>query len=251
MKWFLKRKLTWKIAIISVVASLPFIFLGFAFGANINGIVIGKAGVTLRSNEQIHITELDLASFKSIDLSIETATIEFRNSDKYGIEISGYEGDINWSLQGGHLKIESEQSKSIMILTLTPGRKRAKTNITIYVPTDMQLEEVSINSSDGNITLDATNAKSIQLISVFANVNLNNVKSESLTIKMTEGTFTGADLNTGILRYQNDFGTGSFERVTAKTFTAESIDGGISIIDCNAEDVTVNSQFGSVFTNMN
>ena len=225
-----------------------FTLLGLAFGANTKGVNIGSAGIWLILGKEGKITELDLESFKNIEISALSANVDFKNADQYGIDISSYEGEVNWSVQEGSLKISQQQSDGITLLSLSPDTNNKETNITIYLPKNAKLEDVSVKLNDGNLSIDGADAKSLYFICTFGNIDLNKTMAENIAIEMMGGVFTGVDLTAGTLQYKNKFGTGIFDQIATQTFNAQSDDGNIEIRESNMEDITVNSQFGNITT---
>jgi len=239
-------KIIWKVIIIAIIAGLALAVLGLSMGAS-RTVYLNKSGVHIDDGEVIRVTESNLDYFKSIIIDTDFSDVQFISADEYGIDVSGYDMECDWSLENGILKITHKYIKKLRLSLSYWSSER--NYVKVYFPKDSVLETVTINCDSGDISIGSFQADSLHIRNLFGDVELHSITSDDLRIDIDSGKLKGADLNARSLFYNNKFGDGSFQTVSAERFAADSDSGDLELNGCEFEDIVIKSKFGKTAAN--
>lgn len=244
-------KLIWKIIIISVASGLILSITGYSMGASRKGVYLDKTGVQLigynDGNSETKITELDLESFKNIDVDAGFCNVELIDSDKYGIDIHAYSGQWAWEIKNDTLRVSrmDKQRLEVSFFVYESGPIQ-KGNINIYLPLKEGYKTVSIKADSGNVNIGGLTADDVEIKNSFGKAELREITSDNLNIDLASVGFAGSDLNAQNIICKNNFGKAIFKDIEAETFIADVDSCDFELTGCTAGSIDVSNNFGKI-----
>jgi len=193
MKFF---KNIWKIAGAAILLGLVLIILGLIMGAS-RHIYADNTGIhVVDTKGSAEIKDLNLKKFTDIDIDVDIYSIEFIESDNYGIEIFYHEvkNKPDYSLVGEKLKISETFKNGWMFFNVDFNFISHNDQfIKIYLPKNAILNDVVIKSDIGSVNIGKFTSKSVNIKNNIGNVSINDAKIDEFE----------AALDTGILTLEN------------------------------------------------
>ena len=248
-------KTIWKVVIILIAAGLIFSTLGMSLGAS-RWIYWDKHGAHIvDKSEEKRITRLDLEQIKNIDINAKFSDVEFIKSDKYGIDIRYYDEDVTWDLSDGNLKIRfnvqaGNRYYNNRFFDVNLSFDYPQNYIKVYLPADIRLGTVSVQTDSGHIKIGGFRAAEVQINNSFGNLDIYSITCDKLQIKLDSGEFSGKVLYvSGDIVHKNKFGSSRFETIDAKNFRLDSDSGDVTLSGCRVESIDIRNDFGSITTN--
>jgi len=243
----MKNKLILKIAAISLASGFVLAILGLIMGANLKGAYFKDGRVQLANEKETKITELNLSSFKNIDIESEYADIIFEQADSYGIDIyDNSNGVWEYSVENETLKINNKEISIMLSFGINLNTDYKNNYVKIFLPQNAKMDEITINSVSGNMNISNINAENVELCNSYGNITLAKTTSNNLKINISSGNFTGEDLNLQNLYYENKYGKGSFDKITTQSFDATSHSGGLDLQNFHSKDIKIFSCYGDI-----
>lgn len=187
----MKTKTILKVCAICIGVGMVFTVVGYAFGGGNNrglgNIVINgnRSGVNNKYYDKENLVNIDekLDSFENIELNAETSDIKIIPSDSYKIEATYNQRES---------KLEYEVKDNTLILNQKNIKKNISNNtndkyrIEIYVPKDIILENMGIDSNLANIVLKDLNINNLNLDCNLGNIIIRNCKIENSLVAETD-----------------------------------------------------------------
>ena len=181
----------WKIAGAAIAIGLVLIILGLIMGANrhIYADITGIHVVDTKGSAEIK--DLNLKKFTDIDINVDIYSVEFIESDNYGIEIFYQNSDKKptYSLDGGKLKIKHNEKNSWRFFNFDLDLRNDQF-IKIYLPKNAVLNNVVIKNDIGSIDIGQFIAKSVNIENNIGNASINNAKIDEFEAALDTGRLT-------------------------------------------------------------
>ncbi|MDL2310576.1 DUF4097 domain-containing protein [Peptostreptococcaceae bacterium OttesenSCG-928-C18] len=153
-------------------------------GANVNS-YIGKGGNTITQSE---IKELD--SFNRLNINLNYANLNIKKSEdeKFKLEVI-YKNDnskIKYEIKNNTLSVEDIYNHKV--------KHNNRNEITIYLPTNVELEHFNSYCDLGETKIDSLNAKNIKIENNMGSIKITNSKFTNSEIDLDIGEFIGENI---------------------------------------------------------
>ena len=190
-----------------------------------------------------------------IDIDVSTANVEIKAGTEFKVEASDIESEFSSKLDGKTLKIKEEEKWT--------WNKKTAGEIVIYIPNELVLEKLNLNTGAGNIFISETLVDDFEIdhgvgVLEISNSNFDKVDIDGGAgeIKITDSKLNDMDLDSGVgkvsieseITGKSDIqcGVGELEILLkgskeSYTITAEK---GIGSIKINNEEMSNNSTYG-------
>jgi len=236
----------WVIAGILMVCGLVLAGLGILNGAVNSGIFVDRTGIHVISRDDAAVvSELDLAAFGNISIDADSADVTFIQSDKYGMKVSYYSGpdSFSWSDENGALtlRLQSKNFFNIGFGWFIPGSK-----VAVYLPEGAQMDNVSVKSGSGNISLGGFSANDLTVNNSYGNVTLRDVTSGAMQVNMSSGNLNGTGIGGGSFDFKNRYGDAKFTSVNFRSMTAAMSSGDITFTDSTLDSLSAANSYGNI-----
>lgn len=200
------------IALVLMMIGAAIAFIGFAIG--ISPLSLDADGMHVR--EQLADKSEFLESYDSsttVSVSVISENFEIVRSDRFGYTISGDEQDtFDCQLDHDRLIIKQRPIRSRVAFSWDWGWRLSK--ITIYIPSDMSIDNLTLDIASGDIRIDSIDAGSVSINGTSGNltatqltiardldmrlasgdVRIDSVTAHSAFLTATSGNFTATNL---------------------------------------------------------
>ena len=181
-------------------------------------------GIQVPKNNNLVNHSYELDDFTSINIVNDYGNVEIVTSDRYALETNVVEDDdITYSIKDKALTIETKGKKKN---ELQFGFGSFNTpSITIYVPKDVKLKTVDIDSNFGDMTIRDLNYQQLNLIKNYGDILFKNTTGDKTDITQS-------------------FGDMKLQQFSSNGFVVESENGDINIDGTLNGQSTITSNFG-------
>lgn len=246
---------TKKILLISACAMALGLLLaaaGYFNGASLAVNVGGRGGVHITDRTPHTLAQESLSAFDSIDLNIEQGDVEFVPSDHYGVVITYYDSNQQYT---------STVTNSTLNITETSGRfpfslinfgiftQDLEDTVKIYIPESTQFRNLKIQNQYGDFKAAGFTSHSTNIQLSFGQLDLSDFSCGSTSITLQNGEGNLKNISADSLTYQNDYGDSTFENITVTTDSKSKIEaqnGTVIIKKFNSGDLEINDDYGDV-----
>lgn len=239
------NKNIWIIAIVLIVSGAALTAAGWAMGAR-GGIYIDRGGVHASTNGgTVRISEENIGAFTDISVDADYANIKLIASDKYAIDIQLNDGQTpDWTITNGKLSVNTHTvgGFQIGIMNFNMGESYVK----IYVPENAALENVTLNTSSGDISLTDAEISRLKVDNAYGKLVMDNVKSGEADIKMSAGSVTIDGGETGFLKIKNSYGSIKADGFTSRGTDIHASSGSIKLRGVLTGENSISDSYGSV-----
>ena len=145
-----------------------------------------------KHGESATVQNLSVPKFSKIDVDTSNADIEIKKGDSYRVIYNGKGSAIpNIKVERDTLRITSPHQSFIMgnIWDLFNRRKRVPL-ITIIVPTSNIIKDISIDSSNGNVTTKNVVIRQAEIDTSNGSVNISHSDAEGYDLSTSNGVVT-------------------------------------------------------------
>jgi DUF4097 and DUF4098 domain-containing protein YvlB len=143
------------------------------------------------------LSEKDTKVFNEIEIKTDSANIKFVTGDYFGYEfMAGSTVDTTYSLANKKLTI-TQKSKT-MLFNLNLGSLKSD-YITIYLPEEAILNNVTISDKSGTITINKLNCENLDVSSVSGNDVINSASASVISVDKTSGNIDMKNIKAGSL----------------------------------------------------
>ena len=171
-------------------------------------------------------TEID--SFTNIDINTNVSEIRIIPSDSYAIEYSTDSSNFDYEVKNDSLVVTSTGEAVNISVNFTSK----KDYLYIYVPSDCQLNDITITSSVGDIDINSQTCESLSIDLGVGDININNSNFSSVNIDSDTGDVEGSSVTiSSDLTIQNDVGDTEIS-LTAGNYNID--------LETDCGDITVN-----------
>lgn len=186
--------------------------------------VLTDEGIQVPKNNNLVNNSYELDDFTSINIVNDYGDVEIVTSDRYALETNVVEDDdITYSIKDKTLTIETKGKKKNE-LQLGFGSFNTP-SITIYVPKDVKLKTVDIDSNFGDMTIRDLNYQQLNLIENYGDILFKNTTGDKTEIT-------------------HSFGDMKLQQFSSNGFVVESENGDINIDGTLNGQSTITSNFG-------
>lgn len=217
------------IAVSMITLGLLLAVVGYVSGGKWS-IIKDDTGLHVPTKQSLVNNSYTLEAFTSIDVFNDYGDVEILAGDSYTLEVNAVEdADVSYSVKNGTLTVETESKKKNR---LSFGFSVNKTpSIKIYVPKDVELNEIVLDSNFGDTTLRDLHYQQLNLIGNYGDIQFKNLDG----------------MNTEITQ---SFGDMTLEQFTSNGFVVESEHGDIDIDGTLNGQTTIISSFGDTTLNL-
>lgn len=245
------------IASILVLAGLALAAVGFFTGAKLN-ISMGNYGVTVNggSGGKTLKTEngLKLDAFSSVEGKIGDSSVRFVPSDHFGMDLAYYEQDSRPKVEvnNGTLQItqlSDERNETWFQINFGAMDDREAGKITVYYPKGTHLNTLNLDDGNGSMDLSGLSAQNTDINCTYGDFTLKDFSSGVCDIHMENGSGSLAAVQTGTLKFTNEYGSSNFDSVEVSGSGETAIDasnGKISMSNCRIPALTLTDSYGSI-----
>ncbi|MGA3675038.1 DUF4097 family beta strand repeat-containing protein [Lysinibacillus agricola] len=186
--------------------------------------VLNDEGIHVPKNNNLVKNSYELDDFTSINIVNDYGDVEIVTSDRYALETNVVEDDdITYSIKDNTLTIETKGKKK-NDLQLGFGSFHTP-SITIYVPKDVKLNTVVLNSSFGDTTIRDLNYQQLNLTGDYGDIIFKNTTGDKTEITQS-------------------FGDMKLQQFSSNGFVVESENGDINIDGTLNGQSSITSNFG-------
>lgn len=182
----------------------------FALGGR-PGFYIDITGVHLDGAEGAGITlkKSSLDAFTSAKIKLDYCDFHIIPSDEFAIEgrLAGRRGKPVIEVEDGELVLKEQAGKGVGAHFLSLGFSELEESyMNLYVPKDIVLEQVEINSDAGDISAENLNAERLDIYAAYGDVELQEAKINSAKVYLEAGNMEAEELLVSQLEVQNEYG---------------------------------------------
>lgn len=221
--------------------------LGFRF--NENGIVSSED-----RGEYVEKTE-SLKEVKNLELVLNDGNLYIEQGNKFEIQY-GYYDKFNVCEK------KNENSKTIYQIKYRStnnnfssfgfadfSEPENETYMKLIVPKDTELEQLTINSDYGRVTLDTAKINKLIVNMESGNAKMTNLDTKSMKVDMDYGTFQMEDSKISDLNISNSSGDMKLSSIDSESLLLKSEYGGVKIEDMTTNKAEINNENGSIVMN--
>ncbi|MCR4716433.1 MAG: DUF4097 domain-containing protein [Lachnospiraceae bacterium] len=236
--------------------------------AIIIGVSIHVGGIGFSSKvSNVSNTESFTGDLSDISLDLDAADISIKYGDSIKVDYNMPENNVpDISLDNGELTIKDKPEKNRWIMfgfNSNPVR-----NVDITIPSNTNLDNLSIVTDAGKINLDGLTGKTAKITSDAGDINFSNITLDSINIESDAGKVNidksklnnfvidvdAGDVNVNDSEFnsfniQADAGDIGLSNSTINSFTAESDAGNVEAEDCTINGGSVKTDFGNIELN--
>ncbi len=248
MKKSVKR--LWMILAIVFAAGLIFMAAGYLFGGSIwmhidrDGIYRGERGHRMQN-----IEDYNIASFTKIDINADFADVNIVPADKAGIIIEYYNEKPEYSVADGKLQIRSKTKGDTFSFNIGIRSSFRGDRITVYYPRSNAMAETILITDAGNISIDGLNSESLDIRNDFGDLDMSNITSGNMNIKMSSGNIKANDLKFESFICADDYGDAEFINISGGNMQLHMDSGKVSISEGSIDLFDAENEFGDIITN--
>ncbi|MGE7915951.1 DUF4097 family beta strand repeat-containing protein [Lysinibacillus xylanilyticus] len=186
--------------------------------------VLTDEGIQVPKNNNLVNHSYELDDFTSINIVNDYGDVEIVTSNRYALETNVVEDDdITYNIKDNTLTIETKGKKKNG-LQFGFGSFNTR-SITIYVPKDVKLKTVDIDSNFGDMTIRDLNYQQLNLIENYGDIIFKNTTGDKTAITQS-------------------FGDVKLQQFSSNGFVVESENGDINIDGTLNGQSTITSNFG-------
>lgn len=229
-------KITGVILGICLALGIMFVTVGTAMGASGTVIISKEDGIKIVDESyRWNYKDMNVEPFKNINIHVNCADVNIVPStgDNYGIEFSmlGDESAIDFINKDGTLVIMDKSEEGYISFNLDFFNLEPENNITLYVPVDVYIEDITITGDVGDLKIEGLKSvKNIEIGIDVGDVDIKQINCENMNIITDVGDADIDNVNiSNRLNVTMDVGDFDFEG---------KVDGDIDI-EVNVGDVDV------------
>ena len=201
------------------------------------GIDIINEGQTSRL-EGINYSE-KYTNIESLDINVEVSKLTIKVSNEFKVEANNIHSDFYSKVENGTLRIKENRNSPWFNFNVEMSE------IKVYVPADVKLEDIKISTGVGKSTLEFLNAENINLELGVGTVNIYNIYSETLKVDSGVGKLEIENANTEKLNLTTGVGENIFKGKVTKSGKIECGIGKTEIeLMGNLDDYSVKTETG-------
>ncbi len=228
--------------IILVVLTLTAIFLGLfihVLGGNITGILNLSSYTSEVKEEKVEIS--DEITGISVDLDATDISIEY--GDSAYVEYCLPENMVpGITVEDGILTIKTPKNKGFKI---TPMQIKDM-HITVVIPEGVRLEEATIDTDAGNVSIVSIEADDLSVDVDAGNISINGINASNVIIDTDAGNVELQKCIIDILNVDADMGNVSLKDSTVSVISAELDAGNIESFGCTIAGGNVETDLGNI-----
>ena len=193
--------------------------------------VVNNEGIQLPENNTLVNNSYKLDDFTNLNIINHYGDVEIVTSDRYALETNTVNNDdVTYSIKNNTLTVETKGKKKNGLQFFGFGSLRTP-SIKIYVPSDVKLKTVVLDSNFGDTIIRGLNYQELNLIEEFGDI----------LFKDTTGDKTEITQSFGDLKLQ---------QFSSNGFVAESEHGDIAIDGTLNGSSTITSNFGDAILHL-
>ncbi|MDR1431777.1 MAG: DUF4097 domain-containing protein [Propionibacteriaceae bacterium] len=176
------------------------------------------------------MTQRNLSDVTAIFVDAASADVEFVAADSFGFEVKTLDGEPEWSLENGVLRVSEHASGTVSLWALNLDAGNSP-HITIFCPSGAVLDQLNVKSVSGTIRANGPISevrRSVEISTGSGGIQLDALKTKQLNL----ATVSGSVESQGVSADSAQVGTGSGKiefRDFAGYLDANSTSGGIAI----------------------
>ncbi|MFE3575573.1 DUF4097 family beta strand repeat-containing protein [Lysinibacillus sp. NPDC059133] len=211
------------IAITMIAFGILLALVGYFSGGKSN-FVLTDEGIQLPENNKLVNNSYKLDDFTNLNIINHYGDVEIVTSDRYALETNVInDDDVTYSIKDKTLTVETKSKKKN---GLEFGFFNFRTpSIKIYVPSDVKLKTVVLDSNFGDTTISGLKYQELNLIEDFGDILLKDTTGDKTEITQS-------------------FGDMKLQQFSSNSFVAESEHGDINIDGTLNGQSTITSSFG-------
>lgn len=234
---------------------------GYALGGRVTGFGFGADGLqvyTPQNNTYDYTHEyveddISLDSFSTIEAKIKYADFKITPSDHYGISYKHHpRHTVSYDVTNGILTINQNITGSSVYefnwVFIGPANYYEETEyIEIFVPRDVLLNTVSVNSNSGDIQFSDFSAADIAIYSSYGDLKMNNIETAGLDLSLDSGDIEMQDVTSDELTVSDDYGSLKLDGVHVnETCTLVLSSGNVDINNSYFHTLDAKNSYGSM-----
>ncbi|GAF63362.1 hypothetical protein BTS2_0253 [Bacillus sp. TS-2] len=177
-----------------------------------------------------------LDDFNRIHLDLADADIEVIPSDEFKIEMDKLKyTEVNYSVENNTLVIEDE-AFSRFNFAMSFSANIHKTNIKIYVPEDIEFDDINLANKFGDIQLAGITSNQINILTNDGDVTMNNIQSNQLMIKNRFGDLTASEVKAGDIKIEMNDGEAQLDFIESTNTSLENHFGNVTLKNFSSEE---------------
>lgn len=182
----------------------------FALGGH-PGFYIDITGIHLDGAEGagFKLEKTSLSEFLSAKIKLDYCDFHIIASDEFAVEgrLSARRGRPVIEVENGNLILEEHAGKGVEAHFMSLGFSELEESyINLYVPKNVALEQLEIDSDAGDIRAENLTAESLSIYAAYGDVKLQNVKADTSKVYLEAGDLEAEEVLVTELEVQNEYG---------------------------------------------
>lgn len=223
--------------------------VGLAFGG-VPGVAINKSGfhtMGAKGIEKLEKTKTD--SFSNINIDIPYGDVEIVPSDEYFLEYQlGMDGrsKIHYEVKDNTLTV-AEETKGFYLVLFDFKVLTEPSKIKIYVPENIELSSIVIDTEEGNVTLPDIQAETLSLASSYGEINMKSFDGEALIMECEETDISIGKIRADLVKIENEYGDMSADGFEVKDGAIQMESGNLNLEGVKmCESLSVKNEYGDI-----
>lgn len=203
----MKIKTIAKVGIFAIVAGFIFTGIGYAFNKNTFLENTKTDKIFDISSGKYESESLKLESFKNINIVSDLNNIEIIPADEYKLDLKYKKDYINveYKIENETLSITEDKVKS-ETYNLEDYKNNKDNSIKIYIPKNIQINNLSIASNVSNLYLNGISINKLDLSCDTGNINIKNCKADQSNILTDTGSIGVEHLDGLTAKFESNMG---------------------------------------------
>lgn len=237
------------ISCIMICVGIIICFIGVCNGGATNISLDLKNGKVVKESKERYKEKVTLDAFNSIQINCNS-NIEILKSDKYKLDfdVPKESGEVNYSVKDNKLII-SQSVKNKVNINFDFNFDQDNLNesyIKIYVPTDIKIKNMELESEEGNITIPPIENENIIIKSDYGNVLIDYLNTKhSINIKMNNGKLDIRKAKAENINIFNDYGNVKLSNVDCNDLSVILNNGQYFADNINSKNYILKNEYGN------
>ena len=185
---------TWlKVVLIALLCGAVLMIAGFAAGGRTN-VYFDNRKLQIDDGVGDKVSQLNIDAIREIQIDVSAARIEIVQGDSYGYETESYRqaSRIVSSFENGRLVVE--QKSTGFWGQIGWNFNLHFDRVTVYLPADANLDNVSIRTSAGDVRIGSLSAQNADLHATAGAIHIEHITAPNLSLTATTGSIRVDDL---------------------------------------------------------
>lgn len=195
------NRLWMRAALLSVLAGAVLVGIGIGLG----GTYYDGYGIHLGMHEENDYHSIELQAFSDLDVDLEYGDIQIQQGDEWRLIAENLpEDQYHLEQTDDKLTLKTYQDSNFSLIHL--GIMESPAHVTLIVPKDCELSQVTIHSALGDVELEDFKADTVDVEQAMGDIRISDVWTETMNLEQAMGDVTYDGEHPGNLNVDNAMG---------------------------------------------